>query len=84
MIPDDSLPIFASANEWFAFYNREYYYFYLIDEKPEIKECYLIIEDNFRNHPQFIPDRFDKQLLMNEFTFNDELFQIYHLIDDNF
>ncbi|MBI9099494.1 MAG: hypothetical protein JEY91_13505 [Spirochaetaceae bacterium] len=82
VIPDDGLPIFGSANEWFAYYDRDFFYFYLIDDKPEVKECYLILEDHFRNHPQSIPARYNHRELISEITHNDELIQIYYLLDD--
>ncbi len=81
-LPDNKLPVFGSANEWFAFYQRDYFYFYTIDERDEIKECYLIVENDFRKLSQKIPMRFNKRLKIEQFIFNGEKIEIYFLVDE--
>jgi len=80
---DEGVPIFGSANEWFAFYNRNYYYYYLIDKKPNYSKVYFVEEDDFRNHKWGIPDRFDKRTVITNFIFNSEEYKVLLLEDLN-
>lgn len=80
---DDGLPIFGSANEWFAFYDRNYYYYYLIGEKPNEPKAYFIEEDNFRKHKWDVPERFDKRTVIDRFIFNDEKYNVLFLEDSS-
>jgi hypothetical protein len=51
VIPNDTLPVVANANEWFAFYRRSFYYYsYLGDyRKLGLREFYLIEDGDFRS-----------------------------------
>lgn len=79
VLPENDIPIFGSPNEWFAYYDREFYSFKLLDVKPEIDECYVIVEDDFRKLPQHFPDRLEQVNLLEEFYHGDEKIQVYHL-----
>jgi len=43
-LPDDAQPIVGSANEWFAFTDREFYHHRLF-KRGRFKACYLIAEE---------------------------------------
>lgn len=81
---DDGIPVFGSANEWFAFYDRNFHYYYLIGRKPMYSKFYLVEEDDFRKHQWSIPKRFSKKTVINQFIFNSENYSVLLYEDLNF
>ncbi len=53
LVPDDSLPVLGSANEWFVFRNREFIWSQYVGDRTALgfKEAYLVEEDDYRTSP---------------------------------
>jgi len=53
LVPEDDLVIIGSSNEWFAFKERQFYPATVLDYFPnDLKEFYLVEENDFRNPPK--------------------------------
>ena len=80
-VPQDSLPILGSANEWFSFMDREFYSTQYVGDYKNLKfkEAYLIEENDYREDPismrHWIPGNFEEKTLSSQ-TLNGETFVI--------
>ncbi len=80
-IPQDSLPVLGSANEWFSFIDREFYSTQYVGDYKNLKfkEAYLIEENDFREDPismrRWIPGNF-KEKTLTTLVLNGETFVI--------
>lgn len=82
VVPSDNLPVLGGVNEWYAFYDRDFYFNnYAVRETPlKIGKFYLVEDPNYRNTDgdckRWIEENF-KGRLLKDMEINGRRFSVY-------